>query len=439
MSDDPEMSVTDMQLETDQLYKDIYHAMNLACPVRKVPIRVPQVKWWNTEIDELKKRAKRIANTLRWMKKFPNRTPKKRYTEKDKEEALKEYDKKSKKAGRKNWKDFISGTDSFHKAASLSRIMVKRARNNIITVMHNPEGKELGPVETAEYMSETFFPGCTDDHREAAYDYTKKCNIKDERADFINDTVLKEAIRKFKPFKGPGTDGIPPIVLKHFGPLFRARLLKVYKASTLLSALPTQWLEMRIVFVAKPNKSDYSTPRAHRPLALTQYLKKGLERIKLWKHERTTLSETPLHPNQHGFRKMMGADTNLDHLNEEIFKAFQKDLQLMAIQMDIKGAYDHVKNDDVVESLTERGGDPLYIGWNKFFLENRKLLIEVRGVKLVRYATKGTPQGSICSPTHWNELYDSYLRMFDDPQDPVKALGYADDTIIFVVGTTLKQ
>jgi len=54
-----------------------------------------------------------------------------------------------------------------------------------------------------------------------------------------------------------------------------------------------------------------------------------------------------------------------------------------------------------------------------------------------RRITCGIPQGSVLSPILWNVGYDSVLRV--DLPPGCKVLGYADDTVVVVVGDSLVE
>ena len=65
---------------------------------------------------------------------------------------------------------------------------------------------------------------------------------------------VKKAIEGFLPFKGPGMDNIPPIVLRKMGTFAVKRLTNICKASVMLGVLPESWLKVRTIFIPKPGK-----------------------------------------------------------------------------------------------------------------------------------------------------------------------------------------
>jgi len=58
------------------------------------------------------------------------------------------------------------------------------------------------------------------------------------------------------------------------------------------------WHQVKVVFILKPGKSSYCGPRDFRPISLTLFLLKTMERLvdRFFKDE--ILAFHPLHPNQ---------------------------------------------------------------------------------------------------------------------------------------------
>ena len=63
----------------------------------------------------------------------------------------------------------------------------------------------------------------------------------------------------------------------------------------------------------------YDVAKAWRPISLTNYLLKTLERICTW-HMDEKLSVNPVHTRQHGFRSDLNTETSLSHVVNYIEK-----------------------------------------------------------------------------------------------------------------------
>ena len=63
----------------------------------------------------------------------------------------------------------------------------------------------------------------------------------------------------------------------------------------------------KVIMIPKAGKEDYSVPKSYRPISLTPFLFKLLERVNAWDIMETALAENPLHKRQHAYR--MGRST----------------------------------------------------------------------------------------------------------------------------------
>ena len=95
----------------------------------------------------------------------------------------------------------------------------------------------------------------------------------------ITDNELEQAISRQNPKKAPGPDEITfdmwRRLLKHLAPWIKW----MYQSSLDLGCVPKLWRTAKIVALKKPGKSDYTLPKAYRPISLLSTISKGLESI----------------------------------------------------------------------------------------------------------------------------------------------------------------
>ena len=111
--------------------------------------------------------------------------------------------------------------------------------------------------------------------------------------------------------KAAGPDGFKPCVLQNFGMNAKIRLQRLMAAIIELGYTPLAWRKAMVVFIPKPGKPNYETVKSFRPISLSSFLLKTLERLVLWEMERTTLVDNPIHEEQNAFRQGRGTDTTL--------------------------------------------------------------------------------------------------------------------------------
>ena len=111
---------------------------------------------------------------------------------------------------------------------------------------------------------------------------------------------LIAALDGFEKKKSPGPDEIKPVVFEHLPEKTLLYIQLIYKACIHLHYTPVTWKETKVILIPKPGKQSYRIPRAYRPISLSNYFLKGLERLVCWKMDEA-LVEHPIHPKQHGF------------------------------------------------------------------------------------------------------------------------------------------
>lgn len=142
-----------------------------------------------------------------------------------------------------------------------------------------------------------------------------------------------------------------------------------------------------------------------RPIALTSYLEKLVERtlyrrIDRWMSEKLTLS-----PCQIGFRR--GCSIWCAHVDLESriqLARYQKQYSAL-VTLDITKAYDSVEPVKLLDSLQNLGLPQYFVAWIHAFLGDREFYCSQSDVNSSIYRqTRGIPQGSVLSPLLFNAL-----------------------------------
>jgi len=103
------------------------------------------------------------------------------------------------------------------------------------------------------------------------------------------------------PFKSPGRDGIFPVLLRKGINHLTYPLQSIYRASLLLGYIPNSWCAAQVAFIPKPGRLDYTTAKAFRPISLTSFLLKSMEKL-IDRYLRSgPLHDLLIHPWQHAF------------------------------------------------------------------------------------------------------------------------------------------
>lgn len=85
--------------------------------------------------------------------------------------------------------------------------------------------------------------------------------------------------KSFLPFKSPGLDGIFP-ALFHCGlEVILVCFVIILRACIAFRYIIQVWREVKVIFIPKPGHSDYSLTKFYRPISLTSFLLKTLDKL----------------------------------------------------------------------------------------------------------------------------------------------------------------
>jgi hypothetical protein len=158
------------------------------------------------------------------------------------------------------------------------------------------------------------------------------------------------AIDSFAPYKSPGVDGIFPALLQRAREVVIPYLVRIFCACLATGYVPAIWRQVKVVFVPKPGKSSYSGPRDYRPISLTSFLLKTIERLVDIYLRDEVLALVPLHPNQHAYQAGKSVEMALHQLVVRVEKALDQQESALGVFLDIEGAFNNTCYDTMCDS-----------------------------------------------------------------------------------------
>lgn len=164
--------------------------------------------------------------------------------------------------------------------------------------------------------------------------------------------------------------------------------------------LPRQWRIAKIIPLKKPNKDNYTQAKAWRPISLLLTVGKLLEAVIAERISFAVETHGLLPTNHFGARKQRSAEQALLLLQEHIYAAWRGKNVLSLLSFDVKGAYNGVCKDSLLQRLVARGIPPDVVNWVDSFCSERTATIVVNGrtSELSGLEQAGLPQGSPLSP-----------------------------------------
>ncbi len=99
------------------------------------------------------------------------------------------------------------------------------------------------------------------------------------------------------------------------------------------------------MFIPKPGKSDYSLARSFRPISLSSFIMKALERIWVWRLKESSLIQKPLSRDQHTFLRGYNTDSAFSTMVEYAESVIMQKQFAFGVFLDEQGAFDNVTID----------------------------------------------------------------------------------------------
>ena len=184
-------------------------------------------------------------------------------------------------------------------------------------------------------------------------------------------------------------------------------------------------------------RKDYSEAKSYRPISLTPFLFKTLERLCFWHSYETALTAMPIHERQHAYRPGYSTESAISQVIDKIEQGLLKKSFTLSAYIDIASAFDKLSSTKATEALRRRGISNDIVNWYGNYLKNRYAIIEIKGIKTQRLITTGCPQGGVLSTMLWSIAFDDLLKLFDDHE--VSCTGYADDGSLLICGNNLEH
>ena len=238
---------------------------------------------------------------------------------------------------------------------------------------------------------------------------------------------LKIAILKSSNTKSFDIDGLHVTMIKNLVTKALLFLLTIFNACWEYHVWP--WTESRVVFKRKPNKGRYDECFSYRPLSLSSYIGKTLERI-LATRSKSHHDVNELHwDEQEGFRSKRNTTQLLYRFLFLFENAKRSRLPTALLKINLEKAFDSVWLDCLLFKLLEHNISGKMYQIMKSFLKTRVASIELNGYQSAKFQIDiGVPRGSVLSPL----LFIIFLNDFLSNQ--AQKFTFADDSSLNVTG-----
>lgn len=416
----PITTLTKLDINTDFITKVMTDAFDKACPTAWVTNKT-KTPWWNAEIEEHRAQLRSLTNRVHKHKTTSNLSAK--------QAAKHNLNRSIKVAKRASWRNYCANLTNLSDLAKLPKILGNNNKSGNLNSITDPQGALTNtPLETLKVLADELIP--QDGFIPTLNSTTGDFNIINKIVDFKR---LDLAMSELQKLKAPGPDGISNEMLISAWDLVKAPLRNIMYHSLSLGITPTSWHYNTGAIISKPNKSDYSNPRAFRIISLTSCIQKLMERVILWYLEHEQKIPQALSKNQFGFRRGSGTEAALHALTRNIEDAISNNSYAIGIFLDIEGAFDNIAFDSINKALLSAGIPTTIAQWISHMTSNRHITLKFNDTSHTVKATKGCAQGGVLSPLLWNITLNSLFNLSNIDNDFIQA--FADDLAIIIPGT----
>ena len=235
-------------------------------------------------------------------------------------------------------------------------------------------------------------------------------------------------------------DAMNPAILKHLGTVAKQSLQKVFNWCMKTGNWP--WTHSEVCFIRKPDKSSYMDPGSYRPITISSYIGKLLEKVLEKRLRKFYDLPDILDETQEGFCPNRSTSRYLYKLVSKLNEAKRKKLQAVILFIDFSKAFDSVWVKGLIVKLHRSGVSGNFLQLLNSFLSHRSISIKLNGrtFKTRLCSIIGLPQGSVLAPL----LFILFVR--DIPlsnnilsSTDMDLFKYADDGTISAIGPDLFQ
>jgi hypothetical protein len=384
-------------------------------------------RWWTADLTHLRTEYTRARNRARaWRRQAQPALE----LEAQAKQAAKTYHDAIRNQKKAHWRDFLADNTNIWQAARYIDPTSGSCFDKTPPLIRGDGTATADNREQAIELLSTFFPPLPEEIQDEPL-VTAKTPV------CMPPLTLQEVesrIMAASPSKAPGDDGLPMIVWRQVWPVAKYYILHLFQSSLEKGELPNQWRNAKIIPLKKPGKGDYTKAKAWRPISLLPTLGKVLEAVVADRLSYAVETHALLPTNHFGARKQRSTEQALILLQERIYKAWRQRKVLSLVSFDVKGAYNGVYKERLLQRLRARRIPLSLCRWIDAFCSDRTATLSVNGYDSEKQALPhaGLPQGSPLSPILF--LFFNADLVEKKINDKGGAIAFVDDYTAWVTG-----
>ena len=404
----------------------------------KVPtagVGIKAKKWWTKELTKLRQEANRKGRKASKYGDWPEH-----YSHAEKRKAHRSYHKTMERTKRQHWHDWLEKAEdpdiwTAHRYTASPAGDGGKSRIPVLKLTR--DGQETTATTNEEksgMLAKTFFPSRPIDDPLIHFVYPKPiCDF-----DPISSEQIKAQLAKLKPYKAPGPDGIPNIILTKCANALVDRLYYIYRAILELGIYYAPWKISTTVVLRKPGKPRYDNPKAYRPIALLNTMSKVLTAIMADIMTYYTEAHHLLPAHHFGGRPGRTTTDAVHLLVHKIKDSWRKKQVTAVLFLDIEGAFPNTVTSKLIHSMRKWRLPEALINFAEIMLKERSTILRFDDhTSEIIPLDNGIGQGDPLSMALYQYYNADILEIPHRPQESAEA--YVDDAILTATAKTFEE
>jgi hypothetical protein len=393
-------------------------------------------RWWNQELTELKKRKSRLSNEAYKYRDIANHPSKEEH-----KKSNRQYAEAIEWVSKAHWTDWLENISAQHiytanKYVTGDPTDFSSARIPSLKTYHNNAPFTASTnIDKVTALSSSFFPPPPPDPLipdDTIYP-TPLSGLK-----FFTRRRIRETAARLKPFKAPGPDGIPNVIIMKSMDTLIDHLFYIFRAALELNVYHEQWLLSSTLVLRKPGKPAYDVAKAYRPIGLLNTIGKLLSTLVAADLSYLAEKHSLLPTNQFGGRPGRSTGDAIYLLTHKIKDAWHVGKVAVALFLDVQGAFPNTVKDRLIHNMKTLRVPSCYIRLTKNMLSNRKTqLIFDDFTSDPTDINNGTTQGCPLSMLFYSFYNAPLIKVAKNKGET--SIGFVDDTMFLVVADSLQD
>ena len=249
----------------------------------------------------------------------------------------------------------------------------------------------------------------------------------------LTPALVRRQLKRLHSGKAAGPDGVLPRVLKACAHQLCGVLSLVFSLSLHLQRVPVLWKTSCLVPV--PKKPRPNGPQDYRPVALTSYVMKTLERLIL--EQLRPMVRPFTDPLQFAYQPRLGVEDGIIYLLNRVYTHLDKPASTVRVMFfDFSSAFNTIRPALLGEKMTAMEVEAPIVSWIVDYLTGRPQYVRLQNCVSDKVVSNtGAPQGTVLSPflftlftSDFNYCTEScHLQKFSDDSAIVGCIEKGDD------------